>query len=40
MEDRVEVLEMIEDKLVELGSLTAEKAAELKEKHKILLDEE
>ena len=40
MEDRVEVLEMIEDKLVELGNLTAEKTAELKEKHKILLDEE
>lgn len=40
MEDRVEVLEMIEDTLVELGNLTAEKAAELKEKHKILLDEE
>ena len=40
MEDRVEVLEMIEDKLVKLGNLTAEKAAELKKKHKILLDEE
>lgn len=38
--DRVEVLEMIEDKLMELGNLTPDQVAQLKEKHKLLLDEE
>lgn len=35
---RIEVLEMIEDKLFELGKLTAEQLAELKAKHLALLD--
>ncbi len=39
LEDRVTVLEMIESKLVELGNLTEEKFAELRKKHKIMLDE-
>ena len=36
--DRVTVLEMVEDKLVELGNLSDAELALLKEKHKILLD--